>query len=85
MYYDSVMPYLVTVLTNAREKDQRMLRAKAVEAISLVGMAVGKEKFAKDAKQVRSSYPKERPAFILGLMSHLCGKLGCKTAVPLTW
>lgn len=46
------MPFLVAVLTQAREKDQRMLRAKAVEAISLVGMAVGKEKFAKDAKQV---------------------------------
>jgi len=29
-----------------------MLRAKAMECISLVGMAVGKEKFRDDAKQV---------------------------------
>ena len=29
-----------------------MLRAKAVECISLVGMAVGKERFASDAKEV---------------------------------
>jgi len=29
-----------------------MLRAKSMECISLVGMAVGKEKFRDDAKQV---------------------------------
>jgi hypothetical protein len=31
-----------------------MLRAKSMECISLVGMAVGKEKFRDDAKQVSS-------------------------------
>ncbi|GJP49341.1 hypothetical protein CLOM_g8564 [Closterium sp. NIES-68] len=51
-YYDGVMPYLKTVLTQAGDKEQRMLRAKAVEAISLVGMAVGKDKFRADAKEV---------------------------------
>jgi hypothetical protein len=33
-----------------------MLRAKSMECISLVGMAVGKEKFRADAKQVDSDY-----------------------------
>jgi hypothetical protein len=33
-----------------------MLRAKSMECISLVGMAVGKEKFRADAKQVGSDY-----------------------------
>lgn len=51
-YYDVVMPYLKTILVNATDKSNRMLRAKAMECISLVGMAVGKEKFRDDAKQV---------------------------------
>ncbi|KAL8170916.1 hypothetical protein V2J09_022720 [Rumex salicifolius] len=50
-YYDAVMPYLKTLLINATDKSNRMLRAKAMECISLVGMAVGKEKFRDDAKQ----------------------------------
>lgn len=48
------MPYLKTILLNATDKSNRMLRAKSMECISLVGMAVGKEKFGKDAKQVTS-------------------------------
>ncbi|KAJ0810423.1 putative armadillo-like helical, TOG domain, importin beta family [Helianthus annuus] len=51
-YYDAVMPYLKAILVNANDKANRMLRAKAMECISLVGMAVGKEKFRNDAKQV---------------------------------
>ncbi|KAH9326987.1 hypothetical protein KI387_007165 [Taxus chinensis] len=51
-YYDAVMPYLKAILLNATDKSNRMLRAKAMECISLVGMAVGKDKFRDDAKQV---------------------------------
>ena len=51
-YYDAVMPYLKTILINATDKANRMLRAKSMECISLVGMAVGKSKFRDDAKQV---------------------------------
>ncbi|CAO2822092.1 unnamed protein product [Amaranthus hypochondriacus] len=51
-YYDAVMPYLKAILINANDKANRMLRAKSMECISLVGMAVGKEKFKDDAKQV---------------------------------
>ena len=51
-YYDAVLPFLKQVLVAAGAKEHRMLRAKAVECISLVGMAVGKERFAKDAKEV---------------------------------
>ena len=47
-----MLPYLKQILINAEGKDYRMLRAKAVECISLVGMAVGKERFAADAKEV---------------------------------
>nr|CAD1840413.1 unnamed protein product [Ananas comosus var. bracteatus] len=51
-YYDAVMPYLKAILFNATDKSNRMLRAKSMECISLVGMAVGKDKFRDDAKQV---------------------------------
>lgn len=46
------MPYLKAILVNATDKTNRMLRAKSMECISLVGMAVGKDKFKDDAKQV---------------------------------
>ncbi|OAY80132.1 Importin-5 [Ananas comosus] len=39
-YYDAVMPYLKAILFNATDKSNRMLRAKSMECISLVGMAV---------------------------------------------
>jgi hypothetical protein len=48
------MPFLKAILVNATDKSNRMLRAKSMECISLVGMAVGKEKFRDDAKQVSS-------------------------------
>lgn len=51
-YYDAVMPYLKAILMNANDKSNRMLRAKSMECISLVLMAVGKDKFKDDAKQV---------------------------------
>ncbi|XP_057781116.1 uncharacterized protein LOC130999574 [Salvia miltiorrhiza] len=51
-YYEAVMPYLKTILINATDKSNRMLRAKAMECISLVGMAVGKDIFKEDAKKV---------------------------------
>jgi len=51
-YYDNVVPLLKRILTGATGKDFRLLRAKAVETISIVGMAVGKEKFSQDAKDI---------------------------------
>jgi hypothetical protein len=51
-YYSVVLPFLKQILISAEGKEHRMLRAKAVECISLVGMAVGKERFLTDAKEV---------------------------------
>ncbi|GFY82225.1 ARM repeat superfamily protein [Actinidia rufa] len=49
---EAVTPYLKSILVNAANKSNSMLRAKAMECIiSFVGMAVGKEKFRDDAKQ----------------------------------
>lgn len=51
-YYDTVMPLLYSILVGATDKAHRLLRAKALECISLVAMAVGKERFRDDATKV---------------------------------
>uniref|UniRef100_A0A7S4LGY4 C2H2-type domain-containing protein n=1 Tax=Eutreptiella gymnastica TaxID=73025 RepID=A0A7S4LGY4_9EUGL len=52
-YYDHIVPYLKQLLSQPpADKQDRMLRAKAMECITLIGMSVGKEKFAPDAKQL---------------------------------
>lgn len=53
-YYDNFVPYLKNILINANNKEYRKLRGKAMECISLVGGAVGKERFFNDAKEVMS-------------------------------
>lgn len=47
-----VMPLLRQILTHATDKTHHLLRAKALECISLVGMAIGRERFRTDAHQV---------------------------------
>lgn len=51
-YYDSCMPLMTNILTHASGKEMQLLRAKALECVSLVGLAVGKERFGNDAKGV---------------------------------
>ncbi|KAI7835878.1 hypothetical protein COHA_010225 [Chlorella ohadii] len=51
-YYDSCMPLMTSILTHASGKEMQLLRAKALECVSLVGLAVGKERFGNDAKGV---------------------------------
>ncbi|PRP88441.1 hypothetical protein PROFUN_03158 [Planoprotostelium fungivorum] len=51
-YYDTFMPVLKSVLSTANGKEHRNLRGKTMECISLIGGAVGKEKFYGDAKHV---------------------------------
>ena len=51
-YYDRVIVPLKQILYNATDKQYRMLRAKAMECVSLVGMAVGKERFRQDGVEV---------------------------------
>ncbi|EFN51416.1 hypothetical protein CHLNCDRAFT_59245 [Chlorella variabilis] len=51
-YYETCMPLMTSILTHASGKEQQLLRAKALECVSLVGLAVGKERFGNDAKGV---------------------------------
>lgn len=51
-YYDRFMPHLKFIFQNATSPEYRLLRGKSIECISLIGLAVGKEKFYADASDV---------------------------------
>ena len=43
-YYDRFMPLLKYLMANSVQKENRLLRGKTIECISLIGLAVGKDK-----------------------------------------
>ncbi|XP_055334387.1 importin-5-like [Paramacrobiotus metropolitanus] len=51
-YYERFMPYLKFIAQNIHQKEFRLLRGKAIECISLIGMCVPREKFFQDANEV---------------------------------
>jgi len=51
-YYDKFMPCLIYMIGNANTEDLRLLRGKTIECVSLIGLAVGGEKFSPDASEV---------------------------------
>lgn len=51
-YYDKFMPTLKYLFQNAVSSELRLLRGKTIECISLIGLAVGKEKFLVDCQDV---------------------------------
>lgn len=51
-YYDRLMPCLKFIIQNANAEELRMLRGKTIECVSLIGLAVGQEKFITDAGEV---------------------------------
>ncbi|XP_078613606.1 importin-5-like isoform X1 [Branchiostoma floridae x Branchiostoma japonicum] len=51
-YYDRFMPSLKLLMQSANSKELRLLRGKTIECISLIGLAVGTQKFMQDAADV---------------------------------
>merc|ERR1711962_1744121 len=51
-HYDKFMPCLKYMIGNATTPELRLLRGKTIECISLIGLAVGTEKFTADASEV---------------------------------
>ena len=43
-YYDRFMPCLKYIVQNANSPELKLLRGKTIECISLIGLAVGREK-----------------------------------------
>jgi len=54
-FYTHIIPLLKTILAQCTSKDDRRLRGKAYECISLIGLAVGRDTFRNDAKEVMQS------------------------------
>lgn len=50
-YYPTVMPILKEIVMRAKGEKERSIRGKAFECISLLGAAVGKERFLNDANE----------------------------------
>jgi len=51
-YYKHVMPELKAIIARASSDDERTIRGKAFECVSLIGDAVGKDVFLPDAQEV---------------------------------
>nr|CAG4640621.1 EOG090X00U8 [Eulimnadia texana] len=51
-YYDRFMPCLKYIIQHATTPELRLLRGKTIECVSLIGLAVGAEKFTRDASEV---------------------------------
>jgi len=51
-FYEKFMPTLKFLFINATTSELRLLRGKTIECISLIGLAVGKDKFLTDCQDV---------------------------------
>lgn len=51
-HYDAFVPHLKGLVQRARGKDERLLRGLAIESLSVIGTAVGRDRFAQDARDV---------------------------------
>nr|CDS33564.1 importin 5 [Hymenolepis microstoma] len=61
-YYDRFMPGLKYIMENAVHPDLRLLRGKTIECISLIVLAVGKERFMQDASSIMTLFMKTQTA-----------------------
>ncbi|CAF0868223.1 unnamed protein product [Rotaria sp. Silwood1] len=87
-YYDRFMPQLKYLFKNAITPDYRMLRGKTMECISLIGLAVGKEKFVNDCFEIMQELVKSQVDFenlgnddpqvsyLIGAWTRICKILG---------
>ncbi|CAE8709034.1 unnamed protein product, partial [Polarella glacialis] len=57
-YYDGIMPMLKQFIMHATSEKENRLRGKSFECMSLLGIAVGKEKFLPDARDAISEMMK---------------------------
>ncbi|KAL1491195.1 hypothetical protein ABEB36_011831 [Hypothenemus hampei] len=87
-YYDRLMPCLKYIIQNANKEEYKLLRGKAIECVTLIGIAVGPEKFSADATQVMDmllktygngiELPDDDPqtSYLISAWSRICRVLG---------
>lgn len=86
-YYDRLMPCLKFIIQNANSEELRMLRGKTIECVSLIGLAVGRDKFIGDAGEImdmllkthtEGDLPDDDPqtSYLLTAWARMCKILG---------
>lgn len=87
VYYDRLMPCLKYLIANANTDDLKMLRGKTIECVSLIGLAVGAEKFMSDASEImdmllkthtEGNLPDDDPqtTYLISAWARICKILG---------
>ncbi|CRK99390.1 CLUMA_CG012554, isoform A [Clunio marinus] len=87
VYYDRLMPCLKYMILNANTEELKMLRGKTIECVSLIGLAVGAEKFMSDASEVmemllkthsEGNLPDDDPqtTYLISAWARICKILG---------
>ncbi|KAJ0181346.1 hypothetical protein K1T71_003431 [Dendrolimus kikuchii] len=91
-YYDRLMPCLKYIILNAKTDELKMLRGKTIECVSLIGLAVGEEKFLSDASDIMDmllkthtegeQLPADDPqtSYLISAWSRICRIMGKKFA-----
>ncbi|XP_038209407.1 importin-5 [Zerene cesonia] len=91
-YYDRLMPCLKYIIANATTEELKLLRGKTIECVSLIGLAVGEEKFMADASEVMDlllkthtegdQLPADDPqtSYLISAWSRICKIMGKKFA-----
>ncbi|XP_078038874.1 karyopherin beta 3 [Augochlora pura] len=86
-YYDRFMPCLKYIIQNANQVEHKMLRGKTIECVSLIGLAVGPDKFISDASEVmkmllktysEGDLPDDDPqtSYLISAWARICKILG---------
>lgn len=86
-YYDRIMPCLKYIIENGNTEELKMLRGKTIECVSLIGLAVGAEKFISDASDVmdmllkthtEGDLPDDDPqtSYLISAWARICKILG---------
>ncbi|KHJ95673.1 HEAT repeat protein [Oesophagostomum dentatum] len=60
-FYDRLVPQLKFLLVNSTSDEHKVLRGKTLESLSLIGVAVGKEKFRNDALAIMNLLKDQMP------------------------
>lgn len=84
------MPCLKYIIQNANKEELKLLRGKTIECVSLIGMAVGPEKFMRDASEIMDlllkthtevQLPDDDPqtSYLISAWARICKILGIYT------
>lgn len=86
-YYDRLVPNLKYIIQNGNTDDLKLLRGKTIECVSLIGLAVGPEKFVPDASDImdmllkthtEGDLPDDDPqtSYLISAWARICKILG---------